>query len=196
MKLLFVGDVVGESGCNMLASHLYKLKKEYEIDITVVNGENSAQGNGITPHSANRLFSMGVDVITTGNHCFRRKEIMELYESNNDLLRPANFPDEVQGHGVAVIDLFPVKIAVINLIGTMYLEPVDNPFNMVDKLLEEIDTLQILLWIFMLKLQARRKQWVFIFKAGLPLCSVHIPMFRRLTKRYLQIILHISLMLA
>lgn len=144
MKLLFVGDVVGESGCDMLASHLYKLKKEYEIDITVVNGENSAQGNGITPHSANRLFSMGVDVITTGNHCFRRKEIMELYESNNDLLRPANFPDEVQGHGVAVIDLFPVKIAVINLIGTMYLEPVDNPFNMVDKLIDELDTPNII----------------------------------------------------
>ena len=66
MRLLFIGDVVGESGCDMLASHLYRIKKDYAVDITVVNGENSAQGNGITPHSAKRLFSIGADVITTG----------------------------------------------------------------------------------------------------------------------------------
>ena len=126
MRLLFIGDVVGESGCDMLASHLYRIKKDYAVDITVVNGENSAQGNGITPHSAKRLFSIGADVITTGNHCFRRKEAMPLYDSQESLLRPANFPDEVQGHGVAFIDLCPYRIAVVNLIGTMYLEALDD----------------------------------------------------------------------
>lgn len=140
MKLLFVGDVVGESGCELLGKQIYKIRQEHDIDITVVNGENSAKGNGITPNSAQSLFSMGVDVITTGNHCFRRSEIMELYRTNSCLLRPANFPEGVDGRGVAVIDMCPYKIAVVNLIGTMYLDAVDNPFNVVDKLLEDIDT--------------------------------------------------------
>lgn len=140
MRLLFVGDVVGNSGCEALEKQLYQIKQEHKIDITVVNGENSAQGNGITLSSAQSLFSMGVDVITTGNHCFKRKEIMELFDSNDFLLRPANFPDGVEGHGVAVIDMCPYKIAIVNLIGTLYLDAVDNPFNVVDKLLDDIDT--------------------------------------------------------
>ena len=144
MKLLFVGDVVGESGCELLGKQLYKIKKEYGIDITVVNGENSAKGNGITPHSAQSLFSMGVDVITTGNHCFKRKEIMDTFSGNDFLLRPANFPDGVDGKGVAIIDMCPYRIAVVNLIGTLYLDAVDNPFNVVDTILEDIDTPNII----------------------------------------------------
>ena len=144
MKLLFVGDVVGRSGCELLGKQLYRIKQEHGIDITVVNGENSAQGNGITPASAQSLFSMGVDVITTGNHCFKRKEIMEEFDTSECLLRPANFPEGVEGHGVAVIDLCPYRVAVVNLIGTLYLEAVDNPFNVVDKLLEQIDTPNII----------------------------------------------------
>ena len=131
MKLLFVGDVVGNSGCELLQKQLYRIKQDHNIDITVVNGENSAQGNGITPASAQKLFSMGVDVITTGNHCFKRREIIDDFDSNEFLLRPANFPEGVEGRGVAVIDMCPYKIAVVNLIGTLYLEPVDNPFNVV-----------------------------------------------------------------
>ena len=144
MRLLFVGDVVGNSGCEALEKQLYRIKQEHKIDITVVNGENSAQGNGITLSSAQNLFSMGVDVITTGNHCFKRKEIMELFDSNDFLLRPANFPDGVEGRGVAVIDMCPYKIAIVNLIGTLYLEAVDNPFNVVDKILDDIDTPNII----------------------------------------------------
>ena len=140
MKLLFVGEIVGKSGCELLGRQLYSIKQQHVIDITVVNGENSAQGNGITPASAQSLFSMGVDVITTGNHCFKRRECTELFDSNDCLLRPANFPEGVEGHGVTVLDLCPYRIAVVNLIGTLYLEAVDNPFNVVDKLLEELDT--------------------------------------------------------
>lgn len=140
MNLLFVGDVVGEIGCDFLANKLYRIKQEHSIDLTVVNGENSAQGNGITPASANRLFSMGVDVITTGNHCFKRKESLDMFDSNNCLLRPANYPQGVVGHGTTVIDLCPYKIAVVNLIGTMYIDSFDNPFNVIDDILETIDT--------------------------------------------------------
>lgn len=144
MKLLFVGDVVGNSGCELLQKQLYRIKQDHNIDITVVNGENSAQGNGITPASAQKLFSMGVDVITTGNHCFKRREIIDDFDSNEFLLRPANFPEGVEGRGVVVIDMCPYKIAVVNLIGTLYLEPVDNPFNVVDRLLEDIYTPNII----------------------------------------------------
>ena len=144
MKLLFVGDVVGESGCDFLYKNIYNIKMENSIDITVVNGENSAQGNGITPRSMESLFSMGVDVITTGNHCFRRKESMDIYDNNNCVIRPANFPAGAPGSGIAVIDKAPYKIAVINLIGTMYLDSFDNPFNVIDEILKDVDTPNII----------------------------------------------------
>ena len=140
MNLLFIGDVVGQSGCDFLESRMYKLKREYDIDVTVVNGENSAQGNGITPQSYRQLLNMGADVVTTGNHSFRRREAEELYDTNEQLLRPANYPEGVMGHGVTYIDMCPYKIAVVNLMGTMYMEAVENPFNYVDRLLESIDT--------------------------------------------------------
>lgn len=140
MNLLFIGDVVGQSGCDYLESQMYKLKKDYNIDFTIVNGENSAQGNGITPQSFESLVRMGADVVTTGNHSFKRKEAEGLYDENEILLRPANYPDGVEGRGFTVVDLCPVKIAVINLMGTMYLESLDNPFNRVDEILEQIDT--------------------------------------------------------
>ena len=126
MNLLFIGDVVGQSGCDFLESRMYKLKREYDIDVTVVNGENSAQGNGITPQS------------------FRQGGAEELYDTNEQLLRPANYPEGVMGHGVTYIDMCPYKIAVVNLMGTMYMEAVENPFNYVDKLLESIDTPNII----------------------------------------------------
>ena len=135
MNLLFIGDVVGQSGCDFLESRMYKLKREYDIDVTVVNGENSAQGNGITPQSYRQLLNIGADVVTTGNHSFRRREAEELYDTNEQLLRPANYPEGVMGHGVTYIDMCPYKIAVVNLMGTMYMEAVENPFNYVDKLL-------------------------------------------------------------
>ena len=144
MKLLFIGDVVGDIGCDFLNKNLYKIKRDNNIDITIVNGENSAQGNGITPYSMQNLFSMGVDVITTGNHCFKRKEATDLFDSQEHLLRPANFPEGVVGHGVAILDMGSYKVAVVNLIGTLYLEAFDNPFNVVDSILEKLDTPNII----------------------------------------------------
>ena len=140
MNLLFIGDVVGKSGCDFLEDRIYQLKKEYSIDFTVINGENSAQGNGITPQSFRQLIQMGADVVTTGNHSFRRKEAENLYEQEDCLLRPANFPDGVVGHGFTVVDMGKVKIAVVNLMGTYNMESLDNPFFVIDRILEKIDT--------------------------------------------------------
>ena len=140
MNLLFIGDVVGQGGCDILQKHIYSIKNEYNIDVTIINGENSAQGNGITPKSYQQLINLGADVVTTGNHCFKRKEIMNLYDSEETLLRPANFPDEVIGHGYTQIDMGYTSIAVINLMGTVYMEALDNPFKCVDNILDNINT--------------------------------------------------------
>lgn len=139
MKLLFIGDVVGKNGCEFLSKKIYSIKKEHNIDITVVNGENSAQGNGITKASAEHIFSMGADVITTGNHCFKRREGCEIFENDN-ILRPANYPEGCIGKGVCTLDFGSFKIAVINLMGTVGMEPLDNPFSCIDNILSDIDT--------------------------------------------------------
>ena len=139
-KLLFIGDVVGRQGCDFLIEKLGGIKRQHGIDITIVNGENSAQGNGITAASADMLVRAGADVITTGNHAFRRKEAADIFEEDY-IVRPANYPEGgCVGSGVRIIDMGAFSAAVINLMGTVYMDPLDNPFTKIDMLLEEIDT--------------------------------------------------------
>ncbi|MBR3267722.1 MAG: YmdB family metallophosphoesterase [Oscillospiraceae bacterium] len=142
MKLLMFGDVVGECGTQCFRKFAPKLKREYGADLIVVNGENSAAGNGITEQSSQMLFSGGADVITTGNHCFRRR--CDRIFSNERILRPANYPEGAPGSGVCLLDCGRFSLAVINLMGTAFMEPLDNPFFVIDRLLDEIDTPNIL----------------------------------------------------
>jgi len=142
MKLLMFGDVVGESGTRSFQKHAPRIRREYNADLIVVNGENSASGNGITEASAQQLFSAGADVITTGNHCFRRR--CDHIFSDPRILRPANFPGEAPGSGVYILDCGRFSLAVINLMGTAFMEPLDNPFSVIDSLLEKIETPNIL----------------------------------------------------
>ncbi len=109
----------------------------------IVNGENSAKGNGITPQSANALFAGGADVITTGNHCFRRR--CDALFDDPRILRPANYPEGAPGTGCTVLDCGAFSLAVINLLGTAFLEPLDNPFSAADRLLADLGTPNILL---------------------------------------------------
>lgn len=143
MKLLFFGDVVGEAGTACFQHHAPLLRRQYHADLIIVNGENSAKGNGITKESADALFRCGADVITTGNHCFRRR-CDSLFEDQR-ILRPANYPEGAPGSGMLVLDCGSYSLAVINLMGTAFMEPLDNPFSTIDKLLSEIDTKNILL---------------------------------------------------
>ena len=139
-KLLFIGDVVGRSGCDFLMDRLGGIKRQHGIDITIVNGENSAQGNGITKASADMLVQAGADIITTGNHAFRRKEALGIFEEEH-IVRPANYPEGgCVGSGLRIIDMGSFRAAVINLMGTVYMDPLDNPFTKAEQLLEEIDT--------------------------------------------------------
>lgn len=135
MNILTIGDVVGSVGCRFLRAHLPSLKKLKGVDLVICNGENSADGNGITPASAEFLFQSGVDVITTGNHAFRRREMAPFFDSCETVLRPANFPDSVPGRGFLVYDMGRVQVGVVNLMGVVYLEPLDNPFDTADRIL-------------------------------------------------------------
>ncbi len=139
MKLLFVGDVVGDVGCRYLRQKLPSLRRELGVDVTIVNGENSANGNGITAYSAEQLFGSGADLLTTGNHAFQRKDNLHIFDSDN-ILRPANYSDACPGKGVGILDFGAYRIAVINLSGVLFMENLENPFTVIDALLEEIDT--------------------------------------------------------
>ncbi len=143
MKILFIGDVVGQNSCEYLGSKLPKIKREHSIDLTIVNGENSADGNGITPFSANLLLNGGADIITTGNHCFRRREMNDMYEESSVIIRPANL-GEIYGNGWCIADMGSARVAVINLMGMAYMDNCDNPFFCIDKILKEIDTPNII----------------------------------------------------
>lgn len=140
MRLLFIGDVVGDRGIDFLEEKLYSIKKGLSPDIIAINGENSADGNGVTEHSLKRLVSLGADVVTTGNHSFSKRDCAELFDRYDFLLRPANYPADVYGRGVCTLDFGRCSVAFINLQGNAMMEPLDNPFITVDRLLEDIHT--------------------------------------------------------
>lgn len=137
MKLLFIGDVIGQIGRNTVRKILPGLKRDEGIDITIANGENSANSNGISRNSAEDLFTSGVDVITTGNHVFRRKDAYEYLDSDIPVIRPANLYPDAPGKGAYLLDMGRFQLYVINLMGRAYMEPCDNPFLCADKLIKE-----------------------------------------------------------
>ncbi len=137
LRILTIGDVVSKQGCDYLFEQLPKLKKDYNADLTIVNGENSAVGNGVLPQSADMIFNAGADVITLGNHSLRRREIYDYLDENEYIIRPANYHSSAPGKGIVYIDKGFTVIAVINLQGIVYLEPVRNPFDIIDDLVQE-----------------------------------------------------------
>lgn len=140
MKLLCIGDVVASVGCEYLRRRLPNLKKTLGIDVVVCNGENSADGNGILPQSADYLFQSGVDVITLGNHAFRRREIYPYLEDNDFIVRPANYPKgTTPGKRYCLLDMGRYTVGVVNLIGNVFNpSPLDCPFYTVDDVLKEL----------------------------------------------------------
>lgn len=138
MKILAVGDIVGTIGIKELKNKLEKLKQDEIIDFIIVNGENSAEGMGITEKNFNDIISKGVDVVTMGNHTWGKKDIFKFID-NNKLIRPANYPQGVAGKGYGIFKCKDKKIAVINLIGRVDINVLsENPFIIVNKIIEKI----------------------------------------------------------
>ncbi len=139
MRILFVGDVVGRSGRDAVSKHLPVLKKDLKIDVAIVNGENSAHGIGITKDICAELYGTGADVITTGNHAWAQREIIPYFDRDPKLLRPINFPKGTMGNGINIHQTADgQKIAVINAMGRIFMDPIENPFTAMDEVLQSL----------------------------------------------------------
>ncbi len=138
MRILCVGDVVATPGCQLLERVLPAIKRQYAVDVCIVNGENAADGNGLTPTAFRSILDSGADVVTGGNHIFRRRELYDVLDEHPFLLRPANFPSSAPGRGACVIDRGRYQVAVINLMGLVYMEPLACPFETLDSVLKDL----------------------------------------------------------
>ena len=138
MKVLLLGDVVGGAGRQMLKKHLKKIRAEKGIDAVVVNAENCAAGSGITAALAKEVFESGADVITLGDHTWGQKEFAGEIGRVENLVRPANYPSECPGKGWTLVSLPVGQLAVVNVQGRVFMNPVDCPFKAMDRVLAEI----------------------------------------------------------
>ncbi len=140
MKALLIGDVIGRPGRVAIERLVVPLREELQIDLVVVNCENAAAGAGVTPSVADELFASGVDVLTSGNHVWRKKEALELLRLDHRVLRPANYPDTAPGSGSTIIEtLSGLKVGILNVQGRVFMEPVVScPFRCADKELERL----------------------------------------------------------
>jgi 2',3'-cyclic-nucleotide 2'-phosphodiesterase len=138
INILAVGDIVGRPGREVLRKNLPKLKDLYDIEFIIANGENSAHGKGITPDIANELLFYDINVVTSGNHIWANKIIMGYMERESRLIRPANYPAGVKGNGYYIGKIKDKRICVINLMGRVYMEPLDCPFRKFDEIYNNV----------------------------------------------------------
>jgi len=138
MRILFVGDVVGAPGRRIVRTRLKGLKRDLGADLTIVNGENAAGGAGLTTATAEELFAAGAEIITTGNHVWDKREVLGLLEREPRVLRPANYPAGSPGHGATVFTCAGGNVAVVNLMGRVFMPLTDDPFAAADRVLAEL----------------------------------------------------------
>ncbi|WP_343310485.1 2',3'-cyclic-nucleotide 2'-phosphodiesterase [Bacillus atrophaeus] len=137
MRILFIGDVVGSPGRDMVKEYVPKLKTKYKPNFTIINGENAAHGKGLTEKIYHSLMQAGADAITMGNHTWDKKEIFDFIDDVPHLVRPANFPEGTPGKGITYVKANGKELAVINLQGRTFLPPLDDPFQKADELIAE-----------------------------------------------------------
>ena len=139
MKILFIGDIVGKVGQKMVADYLPRLRQIYKPQVVIANGENAADGRGLTEKIYKNFLSLGVDLITMGNHTWDNYDIYNFIEEATSLVRPANYErnEEVPGTGMRILRLNDQKLAVINLFGRSFMGSYDDPFRVGDELIAE-----------------------------------------------------------
>ena len=137
MKILFIGDIVGKPARIYLKELIPKLRENLKLDFVIANGENSAGGSSITPDTASDLFSCGIDVVTTGDHAFKKKESRVVFDGTQTL-RPLNYGELAAGRGYLIKEVNGVKVGVVNLLGRVFMQPVDCPFKAIKAVIEDI----------------------------------------------------------
>ena len=139
MKIIYLGDVVGKSGRTAVMKHLPILRETYNFDFLILNGENAAHGFGITPRICEEFFEAGINVITLGNHAWDKREILNYIQEENRLIRPLNYPENTPGKGSGLYTTRSGdKIFVAQVMGCLFMKPLENPFNEVEKCLSKI----------------------------------------------------------
>jgi len=138
MRILFLADIVGKTARKEVIAHLGDLRRRLQLDWVVANGENVSGGIGLTPKNALQLHQAGVDVLTSGNHIWKHKEIIEFLEQTDWLLRPANYPPDTPGRGSGMYESGGQSLAVINLQGRTFMEALDCPFRCADEILARL----------------------------------------------------------
>ncbi len=139
MNILFIGDVIGRTGRRALADQLHRLVDEHQADLVIANGENAAAGFGLTAPTAMELLDLGIDVITSGNHIWDKREVYDYLEQEERVLRPANYPPGLPGRGAGVFATASgIRVGIINLEGRVFMNNLDCPFRTADKLLAEL----------------------------------------------------------
>lgn len=138
MKILLIGDVVAKPGRTALLDRLQDLREQHAIDLAIMNAENLAGGFSITPSLGEQLFANGIDVMTSGNHIFDKREAIDYIKEQPRLLRPANYPPNTPGSGVWVGQVKGVEVAVLNLMGRVFMPPSDDPFRVADRVVESL----------------------------------------------------------
>lgn len=134
MKILFCGDVVGKAGRKLVLSLLPKLREKLNLDFIIVNGENAAHGFGISPKIYKAFIDKGADVITLGNHSFDKPDIFPILEEENNIVRPLNYPENTVGKGVCIVsNQNGIRVAVMQLIGTVFMRQNESPFEVAQK---------------------------------------------------------------
>ena len=139
MKLLFIGDVVGSPGRQVLEAVLPALREEHSPDWVVVNGENSAGGLGVTAKTATAFFDMGADAITLGNHAYRHRDVYPYLDEEPRIVRPANYFKSNPGRGHTIVEKNGARLGVVNLSGTVFMKAARSPFSEIDSILQELD---------------------------------------------------------
>ena len=139
MRILFIGDVVARPGRRAVLNNISDLRQRHEADAVIMNAENVAGGFSITPPIADELFEAGIDLMTSGNHIFDKQEVVPYLRKQPRLLRPANYPPGTPGSGSFVGEIAGRKVAVLNLLGRVFMPPVDDPFRAADKFLASLD---------------------------------------------------------
>ncbi len=138
MKIMLTGDVVGRPGRRAFQKYTPKLRQERQIDVVVVNGENSAGGKGITRKSLDELYHGGADIVTSGNHVWDKKDVLEFIDREPFLVRPANYPEGAPGKGSCIYPFRSKNIGVMNLSGRTFMPVLDCPFQKAEELLREL----------------------------------------------------------
>tara|TARA_B110000003_G_scaffold97901_1_gene100064 strand:- start:1168 stop:1971 length:804 start_codon:yes stop_codon:yes gene_type:complete len=137
LRILFLGDVVGRSAREAVIKEIPEIRRNFSIDFVIVNGENAAGGFGITEKICEDFFSSGIDCITTGNHVWDQKELFDYIKNENRLLRPINYPEETPGKGFEIFPNQLGRVLVVNVMGRLFMESLDDPFNAIEKVLDE-----------------------------------------------------------